>query len=313
MYKPLFRRIAEENHEIPDAWIYDELPQNVKIQIWREIIKLRDILPNDEFCSLMAFVKRYFCDEIGLKNIGSYYDSDAKSLEEFFCDGLYEVSNMQNSRYALSFIELICRLLKIRSDEITDTVVKNKILSMINVINYRLREAKIGWVFNIEVNLMLKVDNEATYQLTVEPMFRLLSDINFNETQKDFVKAYEAYQCGGYKDLETAVDYCVKSLESAIRNICVRKNYVFNKNATLHPLIQTLLKNKYLHNYHDDYLNSISKLLLEAGVIRNKITGHGKEEEKANDVRNDLNDNLVAFILAQTASCIVFLVKNLNY
>ena len=89
--------------------------------------------------------------------------------------------------------------------------------------------------------------------------------------------------------------------------------YVFNKNATLHPLIQTLLKNKYLHNYHDDYLNSISKLLLEAGVIRNKITGHGKEEEKANDVRNDLNDNLVAFILAQTASCIVFLVKNLNY
>ena len=50
MYKPLFRRIAEENHEIPDAWIYDELPQNVKIQIWREIIKLRDILPNDEFC-----------------------------------------------------------------------------------------------------------------------------------------------------------------------------------------------------------------------------------------------------------------------
>jgi len=36
-YKPLFRRIAEENGEIPDIWIYDELPKNVRVQIMQAL------------------------------------------------------------------------------------------------------------------------------------------------------------------------------------------------------------------------------------------------------------------------------------
>jgi len=36
-YKPLFRRIAEENDEIPDIWIYDKLPKNVRVQIMQAL------------------------------------------------------------------------------------------------------------------------------------------------------------------------------------------------------------------------------------------------------------------------------------
>lgn len=316
IFKPLFRRIAEENGEIPNLWTYDELPQNVRVQIWRQIIKIRECQSDSEFISFIKIVRDYLCDEIGVNRLNKYHDDYfgdvSKEVEYFFYNGLENTNSQTNFRYALSFIEVVCRLIVgiIKNAEFDSE--KEKMSSIIDMINYRLKEAKIGWTFNTDARMLMRVDDEATYQLAIKPAFQLLSNVKFKETTDNFINAYQAYQEGGHKNLESAVDFAIKTLESAIRNICKIKKYDFNENATLHPLIQTLIRNRYFPNYHDDYLNSMEKIFMESGVIRNKMTGHGKEEDKAKDVKKVLDNNLVEFVLSQTASCIVFFIKNLN-
>jgi len=62
-------------------------------------------------------------------------------LKEFFYEGLTECDEKTNTRYAFTTIELICRAL-MEFDEI----------AAVEKINYRLREAKIGWTFDHNAN-----------------------------------------------------------------------------------------------------------------------------------------------------------------
>jgi hypothetical protein len=221
----------------------------------------------------------YIREEIGTESLLRYPDVDIKitssypeELEEFFYKGLTECDEKINTRYALTTIELICRELMQHFD-------CNE--GIIDKINYRLREAKIGWTFDYNAKLLIKVDNAATYQLAVKPAFYLLTNAKFQESADNFSKAFEYYQQDSSKGLESAVDYAVKSLESTIRNICKVKEYSFDEKATLYPLIQTLIKNKFLPEYQDDFLNALSKIFMLCGSVGNHLTRHGKEEDKA--------------------------------
>jgi len=291
------------------------LPQNVRVQIWRETLKLENYFGTNKYNDFIYVIINYLCDEIGLTKLNSLHSGDGyldrKALEKFFYEGVPDARMELNFRYAISIVEIVCHLLVGMANSTNSEEQKANLISIVDKINYRLREAKIGWTFNKDSSILMRIDNEVAYQLAIKPAFQILANKKFNETTSNFIKAYEAYQQGGYKNLESAVDYAIKTLESTIRNICKIKKYDFNENATLRPLIQVLIKNKYLPNYHEDYLNSIEKILLEGAVIRNKMTGHGKEEDKAKAVKVILNDDMVEFILSQVASCIVFLVKNL--
>jgi hypothetical protein len=249
-------------------------------------------------------------------------------LREFFCKGLNKCDENTNFRYALTVVEEICKGLgkklieelekinkvPIKSHHKVGEKLKNvkKIVDTIDEINYRLKEARIGWTFDVDAGKfgeLIRIDNDVTYQLAVKPAFRLLSDSRFQESASNFLKAFESYQEGSQKGRESAVDYAVKALESTIRNICVIKEYSIDKNATLKPLIQTLIDNKFLPKYQDDFLNALPKIFMTGGgVIGNRETRHGKEDSKAKETSALLTDNLVNFVLSQTASTIVFLV-----
>jgi len=77
-------------------------------------------------------------------------------------------------------------------------------------------------------------------------------------------------------------------------------------------LIQTLIKNKFLPEYQDDFLNALSKVFMLCGSVGNHLTRHGKEEDKVKKTAVDLTDKLVSFVLSQTASTIVFLVETMQ-
>jgi hypothetical protein len=318
IFKPFFRRIAEENGEIPDIWIYDELPQNVKAQIWM----IFEQVDNNNYPAgeLSKAICLYLQKEIGVfqlsdGSIHSIYSdwSYPNELRNFFFNEYNKKNDKQlHFRYCLTVLELIMKIL-LNKVESKEYIQNRKIYKeAIEEINYRLREARIGWAFNTDAELLIRIDTEATYQLAIEPAFHLLSDAKFSESVKDFAKAFEYYQVGTPKDLESAIASAVKALESTIRNICVIKNYNFDKNTTLQPLINVLIQNKYLPTYQDSFMNALGNIFVASGTIGNNIARHGKEEAKAKNTMAILNDKLVEFVLAQAASTIVFLVSNLK-
>jgi hypothetical protein len=85
--KPLFRRIAEENNEIPDVWRYDELPENFRVQIIQVLSKFFNLENfngecdkrysyncdyNNNFGGIISFCTRivnYIRHEIGIESL----------------------------------------------------------------------------------------------------------------------------------------------------------------------------------------------------------------------------------------------------
>jgi len=341
--KPFFRRIAEENNEIPDVWIYDELPKNVRVQILLALVSFLgccyyDYDMNNSDSKFCKKIVNYLREEIGTESLVRDIDGKEKTiynafeeLEEFFHKGLKrEYDEKTNFRYALTVVEEICKGLLLIQKTCKESVdresnnyynyynrTKNKefikkISDVICKINYRLREARIGWTFDYNAGRLIRIDNDFTHQLAVKPAFRLLSELEFQESADNFSKAFESYQEGTKKGRESAINYAVKALESVIRNICLIKKYHFDKNATLTPLIRALIDNKFLPGYNDDFLNALPKIFMAGGVIGNKNTRHARGDAGAKLAESRLTDNLVSFVLSQTASTIVFLAGNVN-
>ena len=196
-YKPFFRREAEANGEIPEIWSYDTLPKNVKIQIWQTFEDLYDWY---DYLHIAKEICKFLRHELGVEQLSRhtyYYDYQqwdyTQELKEFFLDV------NQNYRNAFSVIECILRIVNKNSNN--NSKQKNAIIE----INYRLKEARIGYEFNTDANLLIKKSSEAAYQLSIEPAFHLLSGLQFKESVDNFTKAFSDYQLGTTKDLESSI------------------------------------------------------------------------------------------------------------
>ena len=299
-YKPFFRREAEANGEIPDVWFYDKLPTNVRIQFWQTFENADNYYTIDKIIKNVCVYLRH---EIGLERLSEkkYYDDYGnndyqKELKDFF------IYSMCDYRKAFSVIE--CLMMSLNTES------KNKVTckKAIYEINYRLKEASIGYEFNTDANMLIKKSDEAVYQLSIEPAFHLLSDLKFKESIDNFTKAFSDYQSGNPKDLENAVTNASKALESTIKNICKLKEYEFNEEKSLKDQVAVLKNKKFLPEKYSNYFDKITDLIIAVATPRNKTAGHGQSDEAADTV----DEKLVEFVLAQVASVIVFLTKNVK-
>ncbi len=295
-YKPFFRREAEANGEIPEVWSYNTLPQNVRIQIWQTFVS------SNEFYTILNTSKdicTFLKHEIGMDCLSvhlHYYQYKqwdyTAELKEFFIN--------TDFRFAFSVVECIAIALNQKSNN------SSKPKKAIDEINYRLKEARIGYEFNTDANMLIKKSDEAVYQLSIEPAFHLLSDLKFKESIDNFAKAFSDYQSGNPKDLENAITNALKALESTIKNICKLKGYEFNEEKPLKDQVAVLKNQKFLPEKYNNYFDKITDLIIAVATPRNKTTGHGQSDEAADTV----DEKLVEFVLAQVASVIVFLTKN---
>ena len=228
-YKPFFRREAEANGEIPDVWTYDNLPKNVRVQIWQTFMDSYARRYAEEICKILRH-------ELGVETLTyqTYWSFDDKwDYEDELRDCFF--ADITNARLAFSIVEYISIFIKSLNTQDSK--------KEINEINYRLKEARIGYEFNTDANMLIKKSDEAVYKLSIEPAFHLLSDLKFKESIDNFAKAFSDYQSGTTKDLENAITNALKALESTIKNICKLKGYEFNEEKPLKDHV-ALLKNK---------------------------------------------------------------------
>ncbi len=269
--------------EIPDVYVYDELPNSLKVQIvqiWQDI-----------------------CGGVYGEYQGSIYKKTVDLLRREY--GVFFLSG-ENRNY---FVEL-------KSFFLTETEIKKsldvvelffRLTSFVRMfdnaveeLNYRFKEHGVGYQY--ENGQIIRIDSQLIHAEVVQPALQLLSDKLYAGAEQEFLKAHEHYRKGNAKE---ALNECLKSFESVMKIICDRKNWAYEKNATSKQLINVCLENGLIPSYWQSHYSSLRSLLENSiPTGRNKESGHGQGSNI-----EIVPDYLVAYMLHMTASAIVFLVE----
>jgi hypothetical protein len=257
--------------EVPDIYIYDDLPQKLRVQIVHIIRDAFGVVRSDgdRPSKVYRLVNDTLCRELGVFKLNDHTTRDGTSVFTFFL-------KQESVEQALDVVELCFRIiiLAIESDYSYKFNTERKIepLDAIAELNERFKEHGVGYQF--ESGEIIRVDSQFLHAEAVKPALSLLKGDKFRGANEEFLKAHEHYRHGRYK--ECLVD-ALKSFESTMKTICGLRGWETQPTNTAKNLISICLENGLLAPYSETQLSSL-RSLLESGIptIRNKHGGHGQ-------------------------------------
>lgn len=293
------KRQRRARGEMPDVYVYDELPQPLRVQI---VHIIQDGFGLDHYGSHYAekayeFVKQTLCREYGLFELVKYPKSDAESVFNFF---LAE----ESTERALDVVELCFKVINAyipdNQNYKYNTDRKLEAEEAVSELNGRFKEHGIG--FQFESNELIRFDSNFLHAEAVKPTLAVLRGEGFKGANEEFLLAHEHYRHGRHK--ECLVD-ALKAFESTMKAICKMRGWVNQTNDTAKVLISTCLNNGLIPSYLESQMGSL-RSLLESGVptVRNKLGGHGQGPDLT-----VVPEYLARYALNLTATSILFLVE----
>ena len=293
------KRQRQARGEMPDVYVYDELPQALRVQI---VHIIQDAFGVDQYGTHNAakayeFVKQTLCREYGLFELIKYPQSDTESVFKFF---LAE----ESIERALDVVELCFKVISsfIPGDHNyrynTDRKLDGE--EAVTELNERFKEHGIGYQF--ESNELIRLDSDFLHAEAVKPALMILRGEGFKGANEEFLLAHEHYRHGRHK--ECLVD-ALKAFESTMKAICKIHRWPSQPNDTAKNLINICLNQGLLPSYLESQFGSL-RSLLESGVptVRNKLGGHGQGADPT-----VVPEYLARYTLNLTATSILFLVE----
>ena len=298
--------------EVPDVYVYDELPGPLRVQIvhiWRDTLGNEAQYNAEEYNeyrygwvrTAYKVMVNILCREYGVFRLpGTREDYGSRDyieeLENFF---LQE----RETERALDIVELSFRIVdsdtrdrkyldRYNASEVADDAIEE--------LNNRFKEHGVGYQF--ANGKIIRVDSELIHSEVVQPALKLLNQNYYTGAQQEFLKAHEHYRQGNAKE---ALNECLKAFESVMKAICDKRGWSYASNATANSLIQVCFDNGLIPPFWQSQYASL-RSLLESGVPtgRNNLSGHGQGTTPVL-----VPDYLVAYMLHMTASAIVFLAE----
>jgi hypothetical protein len=168
-------------------------------------------------------------------------------------------------------------------------------------INFRFRENAIGYQY--ESGRILRIDSQVAHSEIVKPALQLLADPRYEGPQQEFLNAHQHYRDG--KNKECIAD-CLKAFESAMKTICDKRGWAYNKTDTANALIQVCVQNNLIDPMLLSHVGAL-RTVLEAGVptVRNRLAGHGQGAAPV-----AVPGHYASYALHLTAANILFLVNS---
>ncbi|EPM5582791.1 STM4504/CBY_0614 family protein [Vibrio vulnificus] len=289
--------------DVPDVYVYDEIPQPLKVQIvniWEDTLGNSENYYSyrEDVKGTYKFLVETICREYGLFKLPTaekYGDRMYFSeLANFLLQSKSIDENLDVIELTFKAIDRLTRnynyLGRHEFDKAADDGIKE--------LNIRFKEHGIGYQF-VEGEI-IRVDSELIHVEAVKPALRLLNQKNYHGAQEEFLSAYEHYRHGNFKE---SLNDCLKSFESTMKAICDKRDWKYANNATSRALIQVCFDNGLIPTFWQQQLTSL-RSLLESSIPtgRNKLSGHGQGNEIIT-----IPDHLVAYMLHMTASTLVFL------
>ena len=292
------KRQKRARGDVPDVYVYDGLPAQLRVQI---VHIITDAFGEDPYGGTQAadtykFVDETLCREYGVFELASRTKSSQASVFNFF---LAEESVERGLDVVEFCFKLINTFVREQYRYQSSPTCKSQPDDAISELNSRFAEHGIGYRF--ESNEIIRVDSEFLHAEAVKPVLSLLRAKQYEGANDEFLRAHEHYRHGRNK--ECLVD-ALKAFESSMMVICKKRGWPVQAKDTAKNLIATCFSNGLLPPYLESQFASL-RSLLESGIptVRNKVGGHGQGSEIAT-----VPSFVAGYALHLTASSILFIV-----
>lgn len=284
--------------EMPDVYQYDQLPPALRVQI---VHAMCDALggPNERpNQNCWKPISDLLCREYGLFALPTAREYGQRNFLDEVVDFFLQAEEVEQ---ALDVVEMCFRAVDTisRNEQYLWRNNANQIAdASIDELNKRFQEHGVGYQFvNREI---LRVDSQLLHVEVIKPALRLIEGKAYAGAQQEFLRAHEHYRHGNPKE---ALNECLKSFESLMKSICVKRGWALTGRETASSLIKICLEHGLIPAFWQTQFTSL-RSLLESGVPtgRNNLAGHGQGPQTT-----EVPDHLVAFMLHMTGACLVFL------
>lgn len=287
--------------EFPDIYVYQEIPQNLRVQI---VHIIQDTIGSDKHSDLKVqqiyrVIHKTLCKEYGVFELDKYAGNNEDSIFKFFI-------KTPDYEKCLDIIEFAFRIIvNYIGDDYNEyqyyTTSCQSPEDAVSELNARFKEAGVGYQF--ESGELIRVDSQYLHSEAVKPVLHLLDySKEYRGANDEFLSAHEHYRHKRYKE---CLNDCLKSFESLMKAIHQKHSWPYNQNDTAKKLINSCLSNNLVPEYLQNQFSSI-RLLLESGIptVRNKEGGHGQGADIVN-----VPEYLASYTLHLTATNLLFLMN----
>lgn len=243
------------------------------------------------------YIHNTLSKEYGFFSLGDNYSNDLKPLSDFFL-------NENDAEKCLDFVELSFQMLEnyvAGHLHMFREITCQKPDEAIAELNERFREHGVGYQF--ESGEIIRIDSQMIHSEVVKPALIILGgEPLFNGANEEFLAAHEHYRHKRYKE---CLNDCLKSFESLMKAIHVKRKWPYNPHDTASKLITSCLSHDLIPSYLQSQFTSL-KTMLESGVptIRNKNSGHGQGVDVLS-----VHEDMASYMLHLTATNLLFLAR----
>jgi hypothetical protein len=294
--------------DVPDVYSYDTIPQALRVQIihiWRETLgDVSDYFdPHQMARDAYKIIVETLCKEYGIFTLPAKTEM-VYGKQRVYQEELYKfLLDQDDSERCLDAIELSFRVIDLSTrgrNYLHRNDASERADAAIAELNARFREHGVGYQY--DSGEIIRIDSELLHNDAVKPALILLRASEYEGAQAEFLTAHEHYRHGRFKETLTE---CLKALESVMKAICAKRKWPHDPNPTAKQLIQVLFERELVPAFWSQHFSAL-RATLEGGVppARNKLGGHGQGTQVV-----EVPAHLVAYVLHQTASAIVFLAQ----
>jgi hypothetical protein len=282
------------------GYVYDELPEHLKVQIihiWdglaNEITEIRFRGSMDDF---YGPVRQQLYREFGTFRLTAEVFRTAR--EEV---GTYFL-NEDDVPNCLKVIAIVLENFNQRAKNDLFKVnfhLAPAIAEAVEEMNRRFAEHRMG--FEFRDGHFIRKDSNFTHAAIVSPALELLSEPYLKGAEEEFAKAQEHFRHGRFSE---CLNEGLKAFESTMKLICHKRGWPYNQTDTAVKLLNACKSAGLFPSYLETSLGGLRAVLENVATFRNKLSGHGQGVQQV-----DIDQDTASFILNSTAANILFLVS----
>ncbi|MCY4383695.1 MAG: hypothetical protein OXE44_11165 [Nitrospinae bacterium] len=294
------RRMRRAEKTEPDVYQYDEIPETLRVQVYRIFSKS---IGNsyyklfNERNKIWDRLRETIAQELGRITI-AHQDEPRKDCLHFLQSEQDIYQWMDLVELGMQAIDQDCRKYGFYDrprwgiTQIPDDAIKE--------LNFRFRDARLGYQY--ENGQIVRIDNQLIHAEVTKPALQLLSDPRFKGAEEEFLKAHEHYRTREYED---CISNALKAFESTLKAICDLNSWEYSPGHRASDLLKVIRREKLLPDYLDTSFDQLYGTL-HSGLpkVRNEAGGHGQGA-----VPRQTPDYIAAYALHLAASKIVLLLR----
>lgn len=297
------KRQKRERGELPEVFVYDEIPQPLRVQIvhiWRDAFgDATDYETGNRVRACYESVRDGLCREYGVFQL-----TESKQRDSTAVDLINFVLDEPSAERVLDAVQLTFQVIDthVRKGQYQIEVHPQlKPDDAIAELNFRFMEHGVGYQF--ESGRIIRKDSELLHQEAVRPALEVLRAGRYAGASKEFHCAHRHCWKGRYED---CLGECLKAFESVLKVICDERKWEYLKGATARDLISLVLDGGLVPKFLESQFGAL-RSLLESGIptVRNRLDAHGRGGNP-----RDVPGYYASFLLHLTAATVLFLAES---